>query len=371
MNQEFSSHKTTDKLRDFWYILGGLALSRIALTILGVLIRTKQFAFTFDWNMPGPLSSHAWLNVWGLWDSGWYYRIATEWYHAGQPLGFAFFPLYPGIVHSLGFVFGHQFPLGVAVANISLVISCWLLFKLAGNRFQGWWAVASLVAFPSAFVLSGMFTESLYLAIALGAFVAARRQRWWLVGLLGFALSLSRPVGFLIALPMALEYMRQRNWSWRKIDAQAAWLCIIPLGLPLWAWYNHALTGDWLNFVHVQAAWRRNATNPISALWTALRADNFYDQALALFALSAAAMLVLWRRTLSVSEQAWAWLSLTIPLFTGIYSIPRFVLVIFPLYLGFARTSMRPVWRYAILAVLVAIQVALFVYWPKQNSWVV
>lgn len=357
--------------KDFWYLLGIFAISRIFLTVIGSLVRTQWFSFTKDWALPGPLSSHVWLNVWGLWDTGWYYRIATEWYSATQPLGFAFFPLYPGIIRVIGEVFGHHFPVGLIVSNLALLLSCWLLFKLAGDRKQGWWAITALLSFPAAFVLSGMFTESLYLAIALGAFFSAITGRWWLAGVLGMALSFSRPVGFLIFLPIALEYLRQRNWSWKKLDRQALWLLVVPIGLPVWAWYNHLITGDWLNFVHVQAAWRRGATDPISALLTGLRADNFYDQALAGSVLLVAVVLFLLRKHLTAPEATWAWISLLVPLFSGIYSMPRYILVMFPLYLGFARAPLSSLTRWAIIVIMLGLQLGLFVYWPKPNSWVV
>lgn len=357
--------------KDFWLLLGLIILSRLGLTLLGTLVRTQWFSFTKDWALPGPLSSHVWLNVWGLWDTGWYYRIATEWYSGPQQLGFAFFPLYPGIVRILGEFFGHHFPIGLLVSNIALILSCWLLMKLAGDRRRGWWAVSALVSFPAAFVLSGMFTESLYLAIALGTFLAAIRGKWWLAGLLGVALSFARPVGFLIAAPIGLEYLRQRGWSIKKLDRNVLWIFLIPIGLPVWSWYNHLLTGDWLNFVHVQAAWRRGATDPISALMTALRADNFYDQALAGSVILVALFLILFRKYLTVPEKSWAWISLLIPLFSGIYSMPRYFLVMFPLYLGFARAPISTFWRWVILGIMTIIQIGLFIYWPKPNSWVV
>lgn len=357
--------------KHLWYIFGLVLLSRLGLTIIGALVRLHHWHFTKNWVLPGPLSSHVWLNVWGLWDTGWYYRIASEWYSGNNLLSFAFFPVYPGITRLLGYVGGHYFVAGLVISNIALLISCWLLYKIAGTKQQGLWAVLALISFPSAFVLSGMFSEALYLCIALATFFFALQKKWILAGLFGFLLSLSRPVGFLIVIPITIEYLQSVHWSWKSLDRRVVWLFLIPLGLPLWAWYNYHLTGDWINFVHVQALWHRGATNPISALWTALRADNFYDQALALASIATAIFLVLFHRVLRWSERAWGWLSLLIPLFTGIYSMPRYILVIFPLYLGFARISIPKIWRIVILLVFCVIQLGLFIYWPKQNSWVV
>lgn len=349
-----------------------LIVSRLGLSLLGSAIRQDTFSYTHNKPLPGPLSSHAWLNTWGLWDTGWYYRIATEWYSPQTELGFAFFPIYPGLVRVISHVGGHPFVVGLLVANAALLISGWLLFRLVGNKTKGdQWAAWALLAFPSAFVLSGMFTESTYLALALGSFFAATKRQWWLAGVLGFALALTRPVGFLIALPLFLEYLHSKNWQWRRIQVNVLWLLLIPFGLGVWAWYNQHLTGDALTFIKVQEAWRRSATNPISALWTGLRADNFYDQALSLFAIATAGIILWLRKWMSRPEELWAWISLIVPLFSGIYSLPRYVLVIFPIYLAFARAPINTVWRWAIVAMLVIIQLGLFLWWPLPNSWVV
>lgn len=351
-----------------------LVISRVMLTTLGSMIRLRLLPFVENWQLPGPISSHVWLNVWGLWDTGWYLRLATTWYSPEVPLGFAFFPAYPGLVRLIGFITDHHFLIGLLISNVALVASCWLLYKLTSQQSSppaGRMAVWFLLAFPAAFVLSGMFTESLFLALSLGAFFAAKKQYWILAGILGLLLSLTRVIGALIIIPLAVEYLNQKQWQWKKIRADVFWLGLIVLGPVAWLWFNYQATGDAMTFIRVQEAWHRGATNPLSAIWRGLSADNFYDQALALSAIATASLLIIMRKAIPLSMKIWAWISLTTPLFSGIYSMPRYILVIFPLYIGAACMPWSRRWQWVAIFVLGAIQLGLFIYWPKPNSWVV
>lgn len=360
--------------RDAWRLLGVLVGSRFLLTSLGWLARAGWLPWIRGYDLPDPVSSFGPLNVWAQWDSGWYLNIATGWYSVLDSRTYAFSPLYPALTRVIGFVAGHHLAIGLLIANVALTIAAWLLFRLVSERHgraTGWRAVALLLLFPSAFVLSGMQTEALFLALALGCFWMAYRHRWVAAGGLGFLLALTRPLGVLIAAPLALFYLQSRSWRWRQIRGNAVWLLLPFVGLGLWLAFNAWQTGDALQFIHVQTAWRRHLMGPLTSLWTGLIADNWYDRALALFSIGLAAFLVAIRRRINLAEAVYAWLFLLAPLTAGLYSMPRYALVLFPLFIGAAQWRLpRGVWM-VIGVVLALVQLTLFTYWATPVSWVI
>jgi hypothetical protein len=82
--------------------------------------------------------------------------------------------------------------------------------------------------FPTGFFLLAAYTESLFLLLAMGSIWSARRQRFWLAGLLGLLAPLVRLTGWVLVVPLAYEYLSRRDFDWRRID----WSGLAPL-LPL------------------------------------------------------------------------------------------------------------------------------------------
>ena len=84
------------------YIIFLFLGSRLVLTLIGVFSRLylqQRLDFSkVQHQAPTYLSTNNWLNIWGVWDTGWYLNIAQNWYnnilngHGGANYGF--FPLY-------------------------------------------------------------------------------------------------------------------------------------------------------------------------------------------------------------------------------------------------------------------------------------
>lgn len=144
-----------------------------------------------------------WLN----WDGWIYVDIAQHGYRAlGQA---AFFPLYPLCIRLLAFCLGgHTALVGLLVANASSLGAYGLLLlvvereagPIAARR-----ALLFLLCFPTAFFLAAAYSESLFLLLSLGAFYALRRHAWLAAGALAALATLTRPIGILLLLPLAVE----------------------------------------------------------------------------------------------------------------------------------------------------------------------
>jgi asparagine N-glycosylation enzyme membrane subunit Stt3 len=180
-----------------------------------------------------------------------------------------------------------------------------------------------------------------------------RRRRWWMAGAIGFFAALTRAEGVILLIPFAIEW-----WSAYRFEARRAlsklWAgVLIPLGLFVYMAYLWVLRGDPLYFSHVQVHWNRHFAWP----WVSVL-DSFAKIAhattplvianetieIAFTALMIGLLIVGWKM-LRPSYIAYMALSILIPMCTSsLMSMPRFALVLFPMYAIMARLAEEKPW---------------------------
>jgi Mannosyltransferase (PIG-V) len=341
-------------------------------------------------------------DVWARWDSTWFLRVAEHGYVKASPsgAGTAFFPLYPLAVRALGWLlFDHYVLAGILVSLAATLAAFFLFHRVAEERLGVDGARRSLLylaLFPTTFFLMAVYSEALYLALALAAFVLAERGRWrsaWLAT--GLAI-LTRLSG--VALVPALLVL-----AWRRPDRGRA-LRSSPIALALAALYPLALwrqVGDPFAFARAEVRWHRHLSpaGPLGGIWDGVRAGwagieqlasgshiNRYWPAVtdtdpmrvALVNLVSLAFLVLfvvlavvaWRR-FGAPYGMFAAISLALPLSTPssqwpLQSLPRLGLVVFPLFLALGALGGRPRLHTAFVAVsslLLGVALTQWVLW--------
>jgi hypothetical protein len=306
------------------------------------------------------------IDVWARWDSDWYLLIAQEGYADAPSSTPAFFPLYPGLVAALGrLLAGHYVLAGVLLSLAACAVAFVLLHRLALERLGvegARRAVLYLAIFPTALFLGAVYSESLYLVLALGSFLLAERGRFLGAGALAGLAMLTRPVG--IALLPALAVL-----AWRSSDRRRA-LLGVGAALPLAAIYP-VLLELWIGepFAPLRAQegiWERALSwaGPLGGLWAGIAALGDADpartlalnvQQLAFTLLFLALAAIAWRR-FGAPYGLFALGSLAIPLsFPAerfpLLSMSRFGLVVFPLVLALAALGARKRLHEAIVAV--------------------
>ncbi|MDX6436543.1 MAG: hypothetical protein QOK34_1377 [Gaiellaceae bacterium] len=308
-------------------------------------------------------------DVWARWDSDFFLRIAQHGYNDSSA---AFAPLYPALVAVLGRVFfGHYIVAGLVVSLLCCLGAFLLLYKLAEDRLGADGAARSvlyLAIFPMALFLQAVYSESLFLLLSLAAFALAERGRFAGAGVVTGLAILTRVAG--LALLPALAVL-----AWRHRERIRA-LGKLALALPVAAIYPLVLwqqVGDPFAFSGAQDRWHRHLSwaGPFGGLWRGLTstwhglqqfvvghgtnvpgtnpmhaaAENV--QAFAFLVLFIVLTVVAWRR-LGAAYGVFAAVSLAIPLSYPssrwpLLSLPRFGLVIFPLFLALATlTADRP-----------------------------
>lgn len=362
------------------YIVGLFVATRIVLTLIGVisnLILSSQFP------KPEHFSDHLWLDIWGVWDTGWYMGIAENGYSATastQPdivsqANYAFFPLYPMLMKILGAVVGDPFLAGIIISNIALLAGCFYLYKLAlmdSDEPTALDSVKYLLVFPTAFIFSSVFTESLFLALLVSSFYYARKGNWLAAGILGFFGALTRSLGVIIIIPLAYEYLRMN----KTIRRDFCFLFLIPLGTAVFAGYNYFLTGDFLAFAHVQAAWGHRFFNPLRVLWDGLFSTKLFNARIyAIFTAGYTtvilALFIIFSRRIRFAYWMIGIFLVLIPLCSGLQSLPRYILIIFPLYILMARISRNDYINQAITIILAVLQGFLMVFWSIGSPLII
>jgi hypothetical protein len=193
-------------------------------------------------------------------DSVYYLGIAAGGYHA-EPnvrglLDWAFFPLYPIVTRAASYLtFGDIAVAGVLVANLAFMAALVVLYRLSVPHLGHDVSIRSLgfVALaPGAVAFAMAYSDSLFLLLAAGAFLAAEQRRCSVMALLYGLASLTRVQGILLGLPL-LVLLVQASGGWRT--PRLAWLVAGPIGLGAFAAYLGARFGDPLGMFHAQAGW--------------------------------------------------------------------------------------------------------------------
>ncbi|HEU0316812.1 MAG TPA: mannosyltransferase family protein, partial [Solirubrobacteraceae bacterium] len=150
------------------------------------------------------------------WDSVWYLAIARDGYTDGGA-GTAFFPLYPLLVALVAQLGPGVLGAGVLVSVACLFVALRLLWRLTELELGGAHPQAARLTVlatalgPMAFFLTAIYSESLFLALSVGAFLAARQGRWAQAAGLGALGAATRSQGILLMGALALLYVEQRR----------------------------------------------------------------------------------------------------------------------------------------------------------------
>ena len=389
-----------DWLRALRYSAIVFLVVRVWLFVLGLLstglLPSNDPVGVPGWPATQPAEGwHHLFTSWERFDALWFLRIASEGYRVDDSSA-AFFPLYPLATRAVGTVLGgHWLLAAYLVSNVALVLGLTVLYRLTALELSESVArktVLYLCVFPTGFFLFAPYTESLFLALSVGCLYATRRHAWLLAGYLGAMASLTRSTGVLLALPVAIEALVHAlrpgapgalgTWRARltRFAPGALASAAVPLGLVAYLVYWQRFAGDWRLPLEVQGStWLRERTFPLETISAGVREGTRYfgvfpggyhtvDLLLVLVAIVAGWWMVV---RLRPTWTAYFWASLLFPMtltFGGrpFLSMPRFLLVMFPLFWALAALAERYRAHDAVVAVSAAglgLLSLLFVNW--------
>ncbi|MGB8508780.1 MAG: glycosyltransferase family 39 protein [Pyrinomonadaceae bacterium] len=364
-------------------------MSREDWSIAALVVAVKSLLFLFGAGAytvfkNESLGAYDWLAIWNRWDAPHYLDIAREGYVAAgeHSQWIVFYPLYPWLVRLCAFVFGDELVAAFFVSTIASVTAAVLLYRLVALDEEEGIARAAvffLLIFPTSYFLHIGYTESLFLSLALGAFLSARTGRWLLAGILCALACMTRINGLLLIPALACEAFMEFKAGGRRWQREWLWIALAFAGFGVYLLINETVAGRPFAFLDVQKEhWAKTLTWPWVGIIECVSAAHWRSPA--------EAQTVVWQELffilLGLGCTVWCWFTARASyalwmtcnwlLWTStkfILSVPRYTLIMFPIYMLFARASAgRPFWRGAI-TVWSLLYLALFATLFVQGWW--
>jgi len=376
--------------------------ARIALTLLalvaGVMLPGMVPKGTANWygSPSGPFLTtiaDRLGGVWTRWDGQWYLKIATEGYSRNDGSA-AFFPLYPWAVQVFGWLAAERYIwAGIVLSSLFFLGALILLHRLVRLDFHPKDAgrtVFYIAAFPMAFFFWAVYSEALFLFLAVWALLAARTQRWWLAAL---AISLAiwtRSTGLLLLLPMGWELWKAYHpdpptepnaMPPARPHRLASYSLLLPLlSVILLVVWSSLTFGGPLASLSAQTDWNRHFSWPWQTIIDGVKAavqmpfqyqpedQSWTNLAALVFAVIMGVLAIRWLRP---SYSIFLWAGIIFPLFSAtphnpLLSYPRFVIVLFPAFMVLALLGRN---RYAHQIILWASLLLLALFTIRFVNW--
>jgi hypothetical protein len=366
-----------------------LFIRRLDWKLIGTILAIKALFYWYGTQAFQVLTNSSigsfknWLALWNRWDAVHYVTLAENGYQATGEARFLviFYPLFPWLTRITALVFRNYVVsalIVVALASIAAGLLLKQLVKLDYAEEVGDRAVWFLFIFPGSAALHTPFTESVLLALAIGAFLAARKERWPVAGLLGALACLSRINGLVLIPALVVEaghqYWSTRRWRWAWL-----WIGFIGMGVVGYLFLNYRVHGNPFMFM----TYRREHWFQIMGWpWIGVR-EKFLmawhgtgeggaitgTQDLLFLILGFAATIWSFIK-LRPSYAVWMignWLLFTSTTF--IIGVARFTVIMFPLFILFSLIASRRSWR-RIITVWSLLFLALFTGLYVEGHWV-
>jgi len=342
------------------------------------------------------------LEVWNRWDAPHYLDLVVFGYRAVDagdlvgpngyrsvypgdlPLYIVFYPLFPWLATAVNGLLGNPLVSAFLVSTVASLFVAPLMYRLVrqdqdpGVALRAAWF---LLIFPTAYFLHIGYTESLFMALVLGSFLAGRTRHWWIAGLLGGLAALTRINGLVLLPALGAEAITQWYEQPRgERRFRAEWLAIGLVGVGFLAYIglNLAVYGEPFTFLRVQREhWFKELAPPWEAISAAagwLRSDDpdtvfihgsmeLGFVAIGLVAVVGSAFLL---RPSYFIWTAGNWLLFTSTSF--LLSMPRYTLTLFPLMVLLALPTRR-VWLLVAVSGLCLVAFVYFAIRFATGAW--
>lgn len=239
------------------------ALPRVVAVFMVTRLLVLVVAIAVEATQPGPpvdvlADERPLLRSLTVWDGTYYLGIAEEGYHADPSYGpdYAFYPGYPLLVRAASVLtLGDGSVAAVLVGNLAYLLALVVLYALSVRHLRPERAILSLWFLslaPGAIAFALSYSDSLFLLLAVSAFLATETRHAWLAGIALALATLTRAPGILLGLPLLMLIVERDG-----LRPSRAWLPLLlaPLVLLGFVAYLWWLTGDPAAPLSAQAYW--------------------------------------------------------------------------------------------------------------------
>lgn len=322
---------------------------KVSILIIGL---AAHMLIPAEYTQRQKITDNVFLNPWAQYDGRAYLDIAKNGYSSEFLNGasnYGWYPLYPLLIRSFSFI-GYDLAAFLIsnVASFFAVVFLYLLVKDEFNTTVARKTILYILLFPTAYFMTMMYTESLFLLFSVGCFYFARKEKWLAAGIFGFLASLTRMQGVILFVPMIYMYFDKMGFNIKNTDRKILCIFLIPLGLITFLAYDYAITGDPFIQFYTQAKFGRHLSMPWEGFASSFDAIltsnngfvifyNIYNISLAMIFL----LLVIFSfKSIRKEYSIYVILSLVLPLFSNtLQAISRFNLMLFPAFILMAKFS--------------------------------
>ncbi len=375
-------------------ITGLVSVWRLVLFLIGAV---APFVFPFKPSYPyyeGLLKHFGpdWLVEWAGFDGVHYITIIQNGYF-GTGLIQAFFPVYPLLVYLFNWI-SNPIVIGILLSHFFFIgaLYLWVLLLKKQNIKLSWIEmILPFLLFPSAFFFGAVYTESLFLFLVFLCLFLLKQKKLFYATIIAALASATRVVGIML-VPMMMvgvyvDWKQQKFRNALSVIKNLGISAIGSIGLLTYMAYLWIVFHDPLYFLHVQNEFGGGRQEQFILLpqvlyryvkiFIAMPGWSWsyyaYAQELAITLLVVGVLSWItykhWRSQLA--ELIFAWGIVLLPPLTGtLQSMPRYVLVAFPVFVawvGLRKTHAPVYWALcAFSAVFLILNILLFI----QGMWI-
>lgn len=345
----------------------------------------------------------SWIYSWANFDGVHYITIAKEGYKAADLIQ-AFFPVFPLFMRATSFVMSNELVAGLFISNVAFVLllgTWYLYFRLFFSEKTVLLSLFILLTFPTSFFFAAVYGESLFLLFVLLSLFFAHKKIWWAASLTAFFAVGSRIVGVFVIPMLMLELFQQTHsnvnvstLTLKKVlefvKTEYKRILIISLSflsLALYMLYLWLEFKDPFYFYSVQSKFgggrEQSVISYFQVLWRYLkilvtaniRTFSYYAAAqelvISLLTLGAIGLGLVKKYQIRLSWMFFSLCAYFLPTLTGtLSSMPRYVLVIFPIFLVAAQVFQKRKYLFIVYTIfsvaLLIINTIMFI----QGYWV-
>lgn len=338
-----------------------------------------------------PVNFQSYTNIMNKSDAGWYQKIAEHGYpeirdrnQIGYSNGpdftqssWAFFPCYPYLNKYTSSLFNVDFSTSAFIWSIvfsmlAIIGMYWFGCIVLKNQSTAFLATVLMYCFPFSFYFSAFYTEAMFVTFALFSFISIRYKKYWALSILIIPLTLLRPNGIILLLPLYLYHLEQQGIlekfkiSWKALFSgkqvvNSLWFLTGPIVFAMYCFFQYQKTGYYFAFSIAQAGWYREFMFPVLSFF---RRGDLATQYNSVFTILVIIYAIWNRKKLPISLNVLIFISLLLPLCSGsVTSMTRFVSVLFPLFFVLAMLIQHKKIKFAIVSSALILHFVSFYFW--------
>ena len=350
---------------------------RISLFLVAFIspIIIPQFGATFPYSQERLISSGLPHFVWsfGNFDGVHYLGIAQDGY--AYQFTQVFFPLYPVLIKLFSYLtFGNFLLAGLLISNLAFLCGLIIFFRLVKEIYDekiAFWSCLFLLVFPTSFYFGAVYTEGLFFLLITSSFYFYYKKKIILACLVGSVASATRLAGLFLAPSLIVK---------RDLKSLIP-ILVVPLGFIVYVLYLKIEFNNPLYFLSAQPVFgqERSATDIVllpQVFWRYLKilttthglpfANAAFELLSTIFAL---VILLIGVKKVKIEWLIFSIIAVLVPTLTGtLASMPRYILVAFPIYIILAHVK-NTILKSFILLVFLSLLIISTIFFT-QGYWV-